>query len=52
MEFNEKVANFSFPWDRKSMFELVNEKFEINLSYDSNLDEVRALLESKYKIFL
>ena len=50
IEFNEKVANFSFPWDRKSMFELVNEKFEINLSYDSNLDEVRALLESKYQI--
>ena len=50
IEFNEKVANFSFPWDRKSMFELVNEKFEINLSYDSNLDEVMALLESKYQI--
>ena len=50
IEFNEKVANFSFPWDRKSMFELVNEKFDINLSYDSNLDEVLALLESKYQI--
>ena len=50
MEFNEKVADFSFPWDRKSMFELVNEKFEINVSYDSNLDEVKELLESKYQI--
>ena len=44
IEFNEKVANFSFPWDRKSMFELVNDKFEINVSHDSNLDEVKALL--------
>jgi len=50
MEFNEKVADFSFPWDRKSMFELVNEKFEINVSHDSNLDEVKALLKSKYQI--
>ena len=50
IEFNEKVANFSFPWDRKSMFELVNEKFQINLSHDSNLDEVKELLESKYQI--
>ena len=50
IEFNEKVADFSFPWDRKSMFELVNEKFEINVSHDSNLDEVKALLESKYQI--
>ncbi|MDC3065238.1 lysine--tRNA ligase, partial [Acidimicrobiaceae bacterium] len=50
IEFKEKVANFSFPWDRKSMFELVNEKFEINLTYDSNIDEVIALLESKYQI--
>ena len=50
IEFNEKVADFSFPWERKSMFELVNEKFEINLSFDSNLDEVMALLKSKYQI--
>ena len=50
IEFNEKVADFSFPWDRKSMFELVNDKFEINVSHDSNLDEVKALLESKYRI--
>ena len=50
IEFNEKVADFSFPWDRKSMFELVNDKFEINVSHDSNLDEVKALLESKYQI--
>ena len=50
IEFNEKVANFSFPWDRKSMFELVNEKFQINVSHDSNLDEVKELLESKYQI--
>ena len=32
------------------MFELVNDKFEINVSHDSNLDEVKALLESKYQI--
>jgi lysyl-tRNA synthetase class 2 len=50
IEFNEKVADFSFPWDRKSMFELVNEKFEINVSHDSNLDEVKNLLVSKYQI--
>jgi len=28
----------------------VNEKFEINVSHDSNLDEVKELLESKYQI--
>ena len=50
IEFNEKVADFSFPWDRKSMFELVNDKFEINVSHDSNLDEVKTLLQSKYQI--
>ena len=52
IQYGDQKANFSFPWKRESMFDLVNEKFEINIQYDSNLNVVFKKLNYIHQITL
>ena len=50
IEFSNKTANFSFPWKRISMFDLVSQKFEIVIKFDSDLKALKDLLFEKHQI--
>ena len=48
IEYIETKADFSFPWKRISMFELVNNKFNLNIDFDSDLKSMLHILEDKH----
>ena len=50
VEYADKEANFSFPWKRISMFELVSSHFEIEIKYDSELKDIQSKLTKKHNI--
>ena len=50
VEYADKEANFSFPWKRISMFELVSSHFEIEIKYDSELKDIQSKLIKKHNI--
>ena len=50
VEYAGKEANFSFPWKRISMFDLVSSHFEIEIKYDSELKDIQSKLTKKHNI--
>ena len=52
IQYGDQKANFSFPWKRESMFDLVNEKFAMNIQHDSDLNVVLQELNEKHQITL
>ena len=52
IQYGDQKANFSFPWKRESMFDLVNEKFGMNIQHDSDLNVVLKELNYKHQITL
>ena len=52
IQYGDQKANFSFPWKRESMFDLVNEKFGMNIEHDSDLNVVLKELNDKHQITL
>ena len=50
VQYAEKIADFSFPWERKSMFDLVSHKFDMGISHDSNLDDIKTKFETIHNI--
>ena len=52
IQYGDQKANFSFPWKRESMFDLVNEKFGMNIQHDSDLNVVLKELNDKHQITL
>ena len=50
VEFADKEADFSFPWKRVSMFELVSSHFEIEIKYNSELKDIQSQLIEKHDI--
>ena len=41
IEFTEKEADFSFPWKRISMFDLVSEHFDVEIKHNSDLKQTK-----------
>ena len=52
IQYGDQKANFSFPWKRESMFDLVNEKFGMNIQHNSDLNLVLQELNEKHQITL
>ena len=50
VEYADKEANFSFPWKRISMFELVSNHFGIEIKYNSELKDIQGKLIKKHNI--
>jgi len=50
IEFIEKEADFSFPWKRISMFDLVSEHFDVEIKHNSDLKQIKKELLTKHKI--
>jgi len=50
IEFIDKEADFSFPWKRTSMFDLVSKHFDVEIKYNSDLKHIKEELLSKHKI--
>jgi len=50
IKYSGKIADFNFPWERKSMFDLVSKKFNITISHESNLDDIKTKFEEKLNI--
>ena len=50
VQYAGKEANFSFPWKRISMFDLVSSHFEIEIKYDSELKDIQSKLTKKHNI--
>ncbi len=50
IEFTEKEADFSFPWKRISMFDLVSEHFDIEIKHNSDLKQIKEEFLTKHKI--
>ena len=50
VEYADKEANFSFPWKRISMFELVSNHFGIEIKYNSELKDIQNKLIKKHNI--
>ena len=50
IEFVDKVADFSFPWKRISMFDLVSEHFDIEIKHNSDLKQIKEEFLTKHKI--
>ena len=50
IKYSGKIADFNFPWERKSMFDLVSKKFNITISHESNLDDIKIKFEEKLNI--
>ena len=50
VEYADKEANFSFPWKRISMFELVSNHFGIEIKYNSELKDIQSKLIKKHNI--
>ena len=47
ISFDEKNGDFSFPWSKVSMFDLVSEEVGVKVEFDSNFDEVLEELGKK-----
>lgn len=47
ISFDEKKADFSFPWTKTSMFSLVSEHFNLNIGFDSDLKTIKEDLSRK-----
>ena len=45
IKFMDIEANFSGPWKRISMYELVSKKFKVDIKYDSDIKKVKNLLK-------
>ena len=50
IEFIDKDADFSFPWKRISMFDLVSNHFDTEIKHNSDLNNVKDELLRKHKI--
>lgn len=50
IKFMDTEANFSEPWRRISMYELVSKKFKIEIKYDSDIKKVKSALKKKLDI--
>ena len=46
----EKEADFSFPWKRISMFDLVSDYFDVEIKHNSDLKQTKEELLTKHKI--
>src|SRR5210317_669771 len=47
ISFDEKKADFSFPWKKTSMFSLVSEHFNLNIGFDSDPNNIKEDLSKK-----
>ena len=47
ISFDEKNGDFSFPWSKVSMFDLVSEEVGVKVEFDSNFNEVLQELGKK-----
>ena len=47
ISYDEKKADFSFPWTKTSMFSLVSEHFNLNIGFDSDLKTIKEDLSRK-----
>ncbi len=50
IEFIEKEADFSFPWKRISMFDLVSDYFDIEIKHNSDLKQIKEEMLTKHNI--
>ena len=50
IEFINNEADFSFPWKRISMFDLVSDHFDIEIRYNSELKKIKDELLTKHNI--
>ncbi len=50
IEFMDKEADFSFPWKRISMFDMVSSHFETEITYNSDLKKLKEELLNKHNI--
>ena len=50
VKYAGKIANFNFPWERKSMFDLVSQRFDIQISHDSDLDDIKTKCKEIHNI--
>ena len=49
IKFMDNEADFSGPWKRVSMYELVSKKFNVDIKYDSDIKKVRSALKNQLK---
>ena len=47
IKFMEKEANFSGPWKRVSMYDLVSKKFKVNIKHDSDIKKVKNAIKKQ-----
>ena len=47
IKFMDREADFSGPWKRISMYELVSKKFKVDIKHDSDIKEVKKLLKNQ-----
>ncbi len=45
LKFMDSEANFSRPWKRVSMYELVSQKFKVEIKHDSDIKKVKSALK-------
>ena len=50
IEFMDKEADFSFPWKRISMFDMVSGHFDTQIKHNSDLKKVKDELSTKHNI--
>ncbi|MDA2970115.1 MAG: lysine--tRNA ligase [Actinomycetota bacterium] len=48
ISYLDSKADFSFPWKRISMFDLVNNKFNLNIDFDSDINSILSSLEKNF----
>jgi len=49
LKFMDNEADFSGPWKRVSMYELVSKKFKVDIKHDSDIKKVRSALKNQLK---
>jgi len=47
IKFMDIEANFSGPWERVSMYELVSKKFKVEIKHDSDIKKVKSALKKQ-----
>ena len=47
LEFGDNTADFSGPWNRKSMFDMVSEKFNIEIKFNSDFKKISKELKKQ-----
>ncbi len=47
IKFIDNEGNFSGPWRRVSMYDLVSEKFKIQINYDSDIKKIKKALKNQ-----